>query len=54
MANKSGKASRARRVEAVNAAKNTVLNGDSMPLSFDERQVRIYTKYLEQLQKVIK
>jgi hypothetical protein len=45
----SGKASRARRVEAVKAAQCHVVFGDEMPLHFDERQVRIYNKYVKQL-----
>lgn len=49
MSSTSGKQSRANRVEAVKAAQNSVLYGDEMPVHFDERQVRIYNKYVKQL-----
>ena len=55
MSSKSGKQSRAKRVEAVKAAQRYVIYSDEMPLHFDERQVRIYEKYVKQLlEKVIK
>lgn len=43
----SGRQSRGRRQEAVNAAKASVLVGEeeSLPNHFDERQQRIYEKY---------
>lgn len=49
MSSKSGKQSRAKRVEAVKAAQNHVMFDDEMPLHFDERQVRIYDRYVKQL-----
>jgi hypothetical protein len=49
MSSTSGKQSRANRVEAVKAAQNHVIFGDEMPLHFDERQVRIYNRYVKQL-----
>lgn len=45
----SGKQSRAKRVEAVKAAQNHIIYGNEMPLCFDERQIRIYNKYVKQL-----
>lgn len=49
MSSKSGKQSRARRVEAVKAAQRYVYYGEEMFLHFDERQIRIYNKYVKQL-----
>jgi len=49
MSSKSGKQSRARRVEAVKAAQRYVYYNEEMPSDFDERQVRIYNKYVKQL-----
>lgn len=49
MSSKSGKQSRARRVEAVKAAQYFVMFGDEIPSDFDERQIRIYNKYVKQL-----
>lgn len=44
-----GKASRERRKEAVEAAKETVYHGTPMPDDFDERQERIYEEYVGKL-----
>lgn len=41
--------SRQRRVEAVKAARETVYGNVPMPEHFDERQVRIYNKYVEKI-----
>lgn len=46
----SGKQSRAKRVAAVKAAQKTVFNKEPMPSDFDERQIRIYNKYVKQLE----
>lgn len=47
----SGVSSRARRVEAVKAAEKNAYTPNSIDIShFDERQLRIYHKYLEQWQ----
>lgn len=46
---KSGKQSRAKRVEAVKAAQRYVYYGEEMPYDFDERQIRIFAKYVKQL-----
>lgn len=48
MSKGSGKQSRAKRVEAVKAAQRYVYYGEDMPLHFDERQVRIFSKYVTQ------
>jgi hypothetical protein len=45
----SGKQSRARRVEAVKAAQRYVYYNEEMPYDFDERQIRVFTKYVKQL-----
>ena len=49
MSKGSGKQSRAKRVEAVKAAQRYVYYGEEMFLHFDERQIRIYNKYVKQL-----
>jgi len=49
MSSKSGKQSRARRVEAVKAAQRYVYSNEDMPPDFNERQIRIYNKYVKQL-----
>lgn len=49
MSKGSGKQSRANRVAAVKAAQRYVLCGKDMPSDFDERQIRIYNKYVKQL-----
>lgn len=49
MSSKSGKQSRAKRVEAVKAAQRYVYYGEEIPSDFDERQIRIYNKYVKQL-----
>ena len=49
MSSKSGKQSRAKRVEAVKAAQRYVYYNEEMPYDFDERQIRIFTKYVKQL-----
>ena len=46
---KSGKQSRANRVEAVKAAQRYVYYCEEMPSHFNERQIRIYNKYVKQL-----
>ena len=46
----SGKQSRAKRVAAVKAALCYVMCGDEMPNDFDERQARIFNKYVRQLE----
>lgn len=49
MSKGSGKQSRAKCVEAVKAAQYFVMFGDEIPFHFDERQIRIYNKYVKQL-----
>lgn len=49
MSSKSGKQSRAKRVAAVKAALCYVMCGEEMPSNFDERQIRIFAKYVKQL-----
>jgi hypothetical protein len=49
MSSKSGKQSRAKRVTAVKAAQRYVYYCEEMPSDFDERQIRIYNKYVKQL-----
>ena len=49
MSSKSGKQSRARRVEAVKAAMRYVYYNEEMPNYFDERQIRVFTKYVKQI-----
>lgn len=45
----SGKQSRANRVAAVKAAQRYVYYCEEMPSDFDERQIRIYNKYVKQM-----
>lgn len=49
MSSKSGKQSRAKRVEAVKASLRYVMCDEEMPNDFDERQIRVYNKYVKQL-----
>ena len=45
----SGKQSRANRVAAVKAAQRYVYYCEEMHSDFDERQIRIYNKYVKQM-----
>lgn len=49
MSKGSGKQSRAKRVTAVKAALRYVYYNEEMPYDFDERQIRIYNRYVKQL-----
>ena len=50
MSSRSGKQSRAKRVAAVKAAMRYVMCGEDMPNDFDERQTRVFNKYVKQLE----